>query len=555
MTYVGLRLILAGRPSGIATALARAKLETLPSLGPAWPGSWLKNLNDWPRKANFRDWPIPTPLMALREAYLAASRNQAAHNKELEKRQVYSNHLSGPKKWHTFSNYFSHYTRRNDDISAALRKHRRGVLGISDVKNFYPSIPATARKLLSTREQRNYDELSAFFSPPAKRAGLPVGSTNSHILANEILRDFDRKMLGKFGKRYFRYVDDVAVVSNSPEKSDVALQFVEDGIRSLGLTVNQDKTAHISKSTWRFKGPPAIKKAANKLDFYAYKQRLQKFAIDYPGHVHTLSRALAASGIFVPVKDLTPRIAIRPRVTSKARLSPSDRVASFITDGQVLRREFIESLRAQIRRIPPRKSKETLRKWHFTQLRRIVNSLLYLLPARGTEFSLDDLRRTLRRAKTHGRAPELKETLLVIDAICDGDATLVAKLPTAPVMALAELLNAHGVRRITIRWRDLRGSTRGVPEGVALLGLNGFATPPSSWMRSLKDRDLRALVSLCCGIPVQGPKTHVIRPLTRSLAELLTDAAIGPAEIFMTRFSPEEDSHLYGMDLGEGSYY
>lgn len=104
------------------------------------------------------------------------------------------------------------------------------------------------------------------------------------------------------------------------------------------------------------------------------------------------------------------------------------------------------------------------------------------------------------------------------------------------------------------RWNDLNPRSGVVLEGVALLGLMGFATPPDAWLRKIADRDMRVLLSVCCGLSTKGLRKYARWPLTKALMRLSDLSAMGRIEIFRTRYCPEENVHLYGMDLGEGSH-
>jgi len=71
--------------------------------------------------------------------------------------------------------------------------------------------------------------------------GLPPGVSLSSSLAELWLSDLDVESQPHF--RYFRYVDDIAIVCGSWEEARLALDWLEPRIRSLGLELSRPKTS------------------------------------------------------------------------------------------------------------------------------------------------------------------------------------------------------------------------------------------------------------------------------------------------------------------------
>lgn len=104
-----------------------------------------------------------------------------------------------------------------------------------DIKDFYPSIDhALLLKALRTRiHKKEILELiesaistntlgdRARRSRKRETRGVPQGLAISNILAEIFLRDFDEAMERQFGNGYFRYVDDILILCNASDKTEL----------------------------------------------------------------------------------------------------------------------------------------------------------------------------------------------------------------------------------------------------------------------------------------------------------------------------------------------
>ena len=119
-----------------------------------------------------------------------------------------------------FSYYFSGYKKRNNLITDIVKKDNDLILNIFDIYNFYPNISKdkVIRKLLELNYKNDNDEkvvLNYFNSlyTEYNANGIPIGPASSGFISNLILEDYDIEMSEVFSKNYFRYVDDIIIIS------------------------------------------------------------------------------------------------------------------------------------------------------------------------------------------------------------------------------------------------------------------------------------------------------------------------------------------------------
>ena len=136
----------------------------------------------------------------------------------------------------------------------------------TDISNFYPSIPH--EELIGSLYLNRVDPLVISVIKKAiknetvpfnykrkdkhsfkKNIGIPQGLQISNILANIYLRDFDRSLKG-VGTAYFRYVDDILIISIKHEK-DLRAE-VEKIFWAHSLKLNCYKTTYTKLTTQEF---------------------------------------------------------------------------------------------------------------------------------------------------------------------------------------------------------------------------------------------------------------------------------------------------------------
>jgi len=140
--------------------------------------------------------------------------------------------------------------RRHRDISDACRQMRTSRVAFYDLKKFYPSIgieiarnawdSACAEARLPKITARLGNELLERHGNEFQ-GGMLVGPMFSHLIGNLLLRNIDERMASS-SVRYFRYVDDIALVGSSDEINRTYAKLKAE-MEALGLTLHDQSSS------------------------------------------------------------------------------------------------------------------------------------------------------------------------------------------------------------------------------------------------------------------------------------------------------------------------
>jgi len=86
----------------------------------------------------YREFFVPSPTTALVEANILTK--LSALSQFQSSPAVYSYRWPRPTSGRLFQHYFAGFSRRNEDITAALKSSKENVAVVTDVKSYYPSI-------------------------------------------------------------------------------------------------------------------------------------------------------------------------------------------------------------------------------------------------------------------------------------------------------------------------------------------------------------------------------------------------------------------------------
>lgn len=135
----------------------------------------------------------------------------------------------------------------------------------ADVTKYFPSIDHAALKMRIRRKIKCPDTLwlmdlildhsniqeptgiwfadDTLLTPAERRHGLPIGNLTSQLWANVYLSGVDHLMANRYGgRRYLRYVDDIALFSDSREELYEVRAFLAGALEELRLQLHPVKT-------------------------------------------------------------------------------------------------------------------------------------------------------------------------------------------------------------------------------------------------------------------------------------------------------------------------
>jgi hypothetical protein len=263
LSYLGLRYsLMAGAAQDDRWAAQIAPDVLRRQAAPAYLPSRQYKQIDENGKLDHRDVRFPCGNEVLAEAALLAACS-AAGGPFSPTEDVFSYHLASPASLDgCFKPYFKLFTARHRAIGKACRRWQDGLVLYADIKKFYPSVtPRLAVKVW--REACQAAHLDADWREIGEHLlggqrslnqGLLIGPMFSHVVGNLMLLGFDKEMRRRFRDRYFRYVDDVALVIPADSKAS-ALQFIREQLKPLCLGLNPDKIFDPSAKEWLANAP------------------------------------------------------------------------------------------------------------------------------------------------------------------------------------------------------------------------------------------------------------------------------------------------------------
>jgi len=219
----------------------------------------------------YRSLHFPCANEALAEAALLAHCAEAG-GPFAPTDDVFSYHLAAATSGEgSFKAYFKLFSARQNAIGKACHERPNDIVLYADIKSFYPSVSlgraraawlGACRKagveaewqMLGVRLMEEQRAVQKAEKQKTVRFGLLVGPMFSHVLGNLVLLEFDQKMRSKYPKRYFRYVDDIALVIPKKEK-DAALNFIRERLKKIGLKLNKKKICHLNAQEWKAAAP------------------------------------------------------------------------------------------------------------------------------------------------------------------------------------------------------------------------------------------------------------------------------------------------------------
>lgn len=425
---------------------------------------------------------VPSPNEAFAEAALLAVCAEHAAFTALP--CVFSYHLAkGSDSQGVYVPYFDGFRSRHEQIREACQKNHDAVVLYTDIKKFYPSIPAaTALEAWNNACERSqlpfqWRELGlkllSDHSQVSKQnqdgKGILTGPMFSHLIANLVLRAVDEEMTRLFPERYFRYVDDVVLVGPK-DKVAIGRATLADLLGSLGLHLHdqdQDKDFEVTATKW-LEGAADFENQDGK-KWASFVGNLKQFLATQPEMHSFLTDQFTAADFRIPlpiyaldIRNAPWLLRLRSRLSRHRwlhRLIRRINAPQLVLTAHVLREQYCQVLRAQI--VHGNSVDRYTRKRAIPKLRFLAGRLLYL----GSQEMLMEF-----SAALHGIA-ELRMLSGIMYAVATRDVSNLLPMGNNAVQSAAQVLclSQQAVSCNIQIWTPV------CLQGLAILRLNGVA--------------------------------------------------------------------------------
>lgn len=223
------------------------------------------------------------------------------------------------------SGVFEHYMvglkERHSAITAACRSRTDAQVSFLDIRRFYPSIKVelaasrwrtvTEKSSLPARFRELGLKLLADYAVETASSGkhLLTGPMFSHLMGNVFLSELDEAMIFDGGARYFRYVDDIALVGSREEirrSQALLLKMLEQ----VGLELHDElsaKTLTISAMDW-LSSSSLGEEAEKQTSWMSFVGSLKQLLIYQPELAQEMSERFASRGFRIPVPDYSSAV-------------------------------------------------------------------------------------------------------------------------------------------------------------------------------------------------------------------------------------------------------
>ena len=437
-------------------------------------------------KLDYRDVSIPGGNQALAEAALLSACS-AVGGPFAPGEDVFSYHLASPSSLEgCFKPYFKLFTARHRAIAKACRRWPEGLVLYADIKSFYPSVTQhQAVKVWCDScdaadldpDWRKIGQLLLEGQRSLKQ-GLLIGPMFSHVIGNLLLLGFDKVMRRRFRGRYFRYVDDVALVV-PPESEVSSLRFIREQLKPLRLRLNPDKIFPLSAQEWLSSAPYQAleygeEDTTDDKCWMRFIDRLKCYLMANPDRYHKLVRAFRDREIRISlpryragVEDAryAERFARRLALTRFRGLVAHLTSQRLLNEAEDLRKVYGQEFQLCWEQF--QSAERLARKWVGSRLRYLLGRLMLLAP----ESELG------RLAERLVGVPEFAEYQACFHALATQDVSELVRFSGKVCAAAGQAL---ATTRRSVRCEPKRWSDEAI-EGyvtLVLVGLDVIASPP-----------------------------------------------------------------------------
>ena len=470
---------------------------------------------------------------------------------------VYSNLWPHTSSHHVFRHFMDGYRNREKAIAESASTLRDPFVVVLDLKRFYPSIDISLAYSRFKDKVENagfqtdeHDSILQCVSAICRRRktpGLPIGPPLAHVIASVYLEGVDRKLDREFPGRYFRYVDDVALVV---EKSDVgrAKRLFKCVVQDEGLNVNEEKTDEHPAKIWQ-NHVNARSESQRFGNFGDLISRLSQYLAHNPDDFDSLKEQFQNEGFLLPFSKVKSVAAYRPfrRLVKRfydylgwESVVGDIRPNGILNDARHLREQFIGQARKSAGTILPINGIQ--RRWAVQHLRYTFHRLLYLLP----KDQVGEFEGYLPNAD------ELASTKALYRAISTGNASNLIHYPGPAISAFAQIWSENYAAKPEMLWSEFpRAHER---DAVITLALYNLCEPPPGWIEKFASKkDYNATALRIANAPYSESRSHDDFSYIDEMESLFLTPNISPVNLLNTRFDKHEDIVLPALSLNSGS--
>lgn len=404
----------------------------------------------------------PSPRTMIVEAALL---NEVAKDTpEIWPDSVYSYRFTGPNSGNIFQNPVQSYLIRNDRITHFCANNPNAAVYFFDVKSYYPSIDLTILDNILEDELKKFNlssktfELAIYVTAEMLKnsasSGIPIGPAWSHFLGQLYLTKVDKHLSDKFGNGYFRFVDDIVIVSTS-DQEDVRKNVI-DILDSINLVINEQKSYYMPAMDWMSN----IHINTSDLIFSELIHYLTLYFQLRSDEFIEIEKRFHQAGISIPLREIKANSqysrTMQYIVGMLRKFSKPNLLSGALKNGPSVFVDYALNLRESIFKelgnIQSRfeQARGYRRKTAISRVRYLVNRLIYLTPPSEIASVLDSL----------PAAEELFETRRVLEFLAWGKADSLMDFYGRSARAIGQLV--HGgtpiVGTLDIDWSSVKGS-------------------------------------------------------------------------------------------------
>ena len=557
LTYVGSRILVESLHKDILDDWTIGYIQRRAKTGRSpvyWQHSLFKGL-DAQGKPEYRNCLVGSPSTLLQEiwALWRISQDDAFATPA----GVYSYLWSTANSHRIFRHFLEGYHEREGDIAAAARLLNDPYVVVLDLKRFYPSINIETafkkfenrigRSKLADSEKQIVLGSAAGMCRRRKKDGLAIGPPLSHVIASIYLENVDQIMNDKFSGKYFRYVDDVALVVEKDEVHAAKLAF-QAAVEAEKLSLNEDKT-DIHPAAYWYERINERKLKDNVNSFGDLVANLAQYLAHNPEDFDAVSEAFQSHGFSIPFTN------VRSVAEYSAFRSLAKQVLELVGLGALRRRMSLghlldEALR--IREVFTIRAKALAekdlpgdgiqRRWAVQNIKFIFNRILYLYP----RSQLSDFESLIPPIA------ELAQIRAIYRAIITGDATDLLAFTGHAVAAFAQLWSETQGESPKIDWPT--PVTPNLRDSAIVLSLYDVGFPPPDWIQLFRDQTgyNRTSLQIAAGRSMSRRKLQD-HSYIDEIESLFLTPNISIPDLLRSRFDNNEAIFLPALSLGENS--